>query len=115
MFIGALPTASNSADYNENFQLYDDEDNEGVTLADATVTLEIRRDKDCAPAVTATIDNGLIVVADEDFGIFNLAIPVATMRNLCAGTYECGITIEQNDETVQYFIGTFPVLDGVVS
>lgn len=115
MYIGALPTASNRADYNENFQLYDDDDNEGITLSGATVTLEIRRDPGCAPVVTATIDNGLIVVADETNGVFNLAIPAATMRSFCAGTYECGIVIEQNDETIQYFIGTLPVLDGVVS
>ena len=29
-------------------------------------------------------------------------------------TYECGITVEQNGETVQYFAGTLPVIDGVV-
>ena len=114
MYIGSLPQASNRATYTQDFQIYDDEDNEGINLAGATITLEIRRPGCRPPEVAATIDNGRIIVVDENEGQFELSIEVSEMRKLCPMTYECGITIEQNDETTQYFIGTLPVLDGIV-
>lgn len=115
MYIGSLPAASNRADYSQDFQLYDDEDDEGLTLAGAVITLEIRRPGCSSPEITATIANGNITVVDEDEGQFELTIPVASMRNLDPMTYECGITITQNDETTQFFAGHFSVIDGIVS
>ena len=50
-----------------------------------------------------------------DEGRFELTVTADEMRNLDPMTYACGITIAQNGETIQYFIGSFPVLDGVVS
>ena len=46
---------------------------------------------------------------------FALSFTSDQMRSLRAGTYECGVTIAQNGETTQFFIGTLPVLDGIVS
>jgi hypothetical protein len=112
--MGSLPAASNRATYNQDFQLYDDEEGEGISLADATITLEIRKPGCSSAELTATNDDGIEIV-DEGEGQFELAFTVAQMRTLCPMTYECGITITQNDETVQYFIGTLPVLDGIVS
>jgi hypothetical protein len=116
MYIGNLPPASNRGTYTQDFQIFDDETDEGIDLTGATITLEIRKPGSKSPQITAT--NGgdaRIVVTDGDEGQFELTIPVATMRSLDQMQYECGITIEQNDETTQYFIGTLPVLDGIVS
>lgn len=115
MYFGSLPAASNRATYQQDFQLYDDEDNEGLDLTDATITLEIHRPNETAAEISATTTNGLIVVTDTDEGQFELTIPVATMRDLDPMTYEVGITVLQNDETTQYLIGTLPVHDGIVS
>jgi hypothetical protein len=115
MYIGSLPVASNRATYTQDFQLYDDEDDQGVDLRDATITLEVRRPNGATSELTATTGNGRIVIADADEGQFALTFSATDMRNLDRMTYECGITIEQNDETIQYFIGTLPVLDGIVS
>ena len=115
MYIGALPVASNRATYTQQFQLYDDDDNEGVSLSGAVVTLEVRKPKCTTVELSATTTNGKIVVTDETNGIFQLTFTVSEMRNLCQMQYEAGITITQNDETTQYFIGTLPVLDGIVS
>lgn len=115
MYIGSLPVASNRATYTQDFQLYDDEDNEGVSLTNATITLDIRKPGRSSAEISATIANGRIVVTDENEGRFELIIEVDAMRNLCPMSYDCGITIEQNDETTQYFIGTLPILDGIVS
>jgi hypothetical protein len=115
MYIGSLPVASNRATYNQAFQLYDDEDDEGVDLTGALITVEIRKPGCPSAEISATATNGLIVVSDTNDGQFELTIPVARMRNLDRSTYECGITIEQNGETTQFFAGTIPVIDGIVS
>lgn len=116
MYVGSLPVASNRATYQQDFQLYDDEDNEGLSLTDATITLVIRKPGCTSAEITATNgSDAQIVVTDEATGTFELTIPVATMRNLDQMTYECGITLTQNDETTQFFIGNFAVLDGIVS
>jgi outer membrane protein assembly factor BamB len=115
MYIGSLPPASNRATYQQDFQIYDDEDDEGVDLTGAAITVELRR-PDCASGeLTATTANGKVVVTDTDEGQFELTFTVSDMRNLDPMTYECGITIVQNDETTQFFIGTLAVLDGIVS
>lgn len=114
MFMGSLPVASNRATYQQDFQLYDDEDGEGISLASATITLEVHK-PDCSSAeLSATIGSG-IVVTDETEGQFELTFTATQMRTLDAVTYEVGLTITQADETVQYLIGTLPVLDGIVS
>lgn len=116
MYVGSLPVASNRGGYTQDFQLFDDETDEGIDLTGATITLVVRRPGCTSPEITATNgSDAQIVVTDSDEGRFELTIPVATMRNLDQMQYECGITIQQNDETTQYFIGTLPVLDGIVS
>jgi hypothetical protein len=115
MYIGSLPVASNRATYTQDFQIYDDADNEGVSLTDATITFELRKPGGASQLTATNGDDGRIVVTDADEGRFELTIEVSAMRSLDSRTYECGITIEQNGETVQYFIGTLPVLDGIVS
>ena len=116
MYIGSLPVASNRGTYTQEFQLFDDETDEGIDLTGATIRLEIRRPGCPSPEITATNgSDGRIVVTDSDEGQFELTIPVAAMRSLDQMQYECGITLEQNDDTTQYFIGALPVLDGIVS
>lgn len=114
MFMGSLPVASNRATYQQDFQLYDDEDSEGIDLAGATIALEVRRPGCSSPELSAAIGSG-ITVTDEDDGQFELTFTAMQMRTLDPMTYECGLTVTQNDETTQYFIGTLPVLDGIVS
>src|SRR5262245_27322170 len=114
MFIGSLPAASNRATYSQSFQLYDDENDTGVSLADATIVLDIRRPGSASPEISCSNGDG-IAVTDEGDGQFELTIAAGAMRNLHPLQYECGITIAQNGETTQYFIGTLPVLDGIVA
>ena len=115
MYIGTLPAASNRATYAHDFQLYDDEDDMGVDLAGALITLEFRRPGCATAAITATTANGRIVVTEPDDGRFALTIDVDAMRGLDPVTHECGITIEQNGQTTQFFAGTIPIIDGIVS
>ena len=115
MYIGSLPAGSNRATYHQDFQIYDDEADEGIDLAGAAIRLEIRKPGCAAPALGASIDNGRIVVTDAAQGVFALVIDADAMRGLAPMTYECGITVAQNGATTQYLIGTLPILDGVVN
>lgn len=114
MFMGSLPVASNRATYQQDFQLYDDEDSEGIDLAGATIALEVRRPGCSSPDLSASIGSG-IVVTGENEGQFELTFTATQMRTLRPMTYDVGLTITQNDETTQYLIGTLPVRDGIVS
>lgn len=114
MYIGSLPVASNRGVYSQEFQLFDDETDEGIDLTAATILLEVREYRRTPARLSATNGSG-VVITDSDEGKFVLTFTSTQMRNLCQRSYECGITITQNDETTQFFIGTLPVLDGIVS
>ena len=114
MYIGALPPASNRGTYAQDFQVFDDETEVGIDLAGASILLELRRPGCSSPALSASTGNGRIALQAEP-GRFALTIAADDMRRLNAVAYEAGITITQNGETTQFFIGTLPVLDGVVS
>lgn len=113
MYVGSLPVASNRATYTQAFQLYDDEDNEGVTLNGATIAVAVRRPGCSSSELTAAIGSGVSIV-DEDDGQFVVRFSRDQMRQLRAMQYEIGIVITQDDETVQYIAGTLPVIDGIV-
>ena len=114
MYMGSLPVATNRATYHIDFQLFDDETDEGIDLTGAVITLEVKRDEDSAVLLSATTTNGKIVVTDMDEGNFELVFTEDNMRSLDPKTYHVGITIEQSGETIQYLKGTLPVLHGVV-
>ena len=114
MYSGALPPASNRGAYSQQFQLFDDETDDGIDLSGARVVLEIRKAGRASVALSATMGNGRIALSGET-GVFELQIAAEDMRALEPFTYEVGMTITQDGETTQHFIGTLPVLDGIVS
>ena len=57
MYIGSLPVASNRATYNQDFQLYDDEDDQGIDLTGAVIALEIRKPGCTQRGLPATTTN----------------------------------------------------------
>jgi hypothetical protein len=114
MYIGTLPPASNRGAYQQDFLVFDDETEEGIDLAGAAILLELRRPGGSSAALTASTGNGRIAL-EAEAGRFALTIPAETMRSLEAIAYEAGITVTQNGQTTQFFIGTLPVLDGIVS
>lgn len=115
MHIGNLPAASNRATYRQDFQVCDDETDEGIDLTGAIITLAIRKPGCTSPELTATTANGRIAITGMEEGRFELTFTAADMRRLDQMSYACGITIEQNGDVVQYFIGSLPVLDGITS
>jgi hypothetical protein len=114
-YTGSLPAGYTRGTYNQDFQIFDDETDEGLDLTDAVITFEIRRPGCTSAELSATNTNGSIVITDSDEGQFELTLTVTQMRTLCPMQYEVGITITQNGETTQFFAGTIPIIDGIVA
>ena len=102
-----LSPISNREDYSESFQVLD-EDGTAIDLdaADAEIVCEMR-ENECGSTVALT------VVIDTDS--FTISLTEGQTRSLNAGReYDIGCTITIDDFTTQFFVGTIPVVDGVV-
>lgn len=114
MFTGPLDPVSNRATWTEQVRAIDTETGEAMSLTDAQeITVEIRRQRDCRPSLSASLTGATVSLIDSDLA-FEFTFTADQMRTLCAGTYDIGCTVKINDETDQLIIGTLPVLDGIV-
>lgn len=103
-----LSPISNREDYSESFQAFDENDDAiDLEAAGAIVVCEIR-ESNCSSttALTVTVEDTIITISLTD----------AQTRNLASTReYQIGCTIEIDGFTTQFFVGTLPVVDGVVS
>lgn len=114
MLTGTLSPVSNKADWIEAYGLTDEETGDPVDVSAATeITIALRDPSSRSVELTATLSGGTIEHIET--GIFQWAFTAAQMSGLCAKTYEVGLTIVQDDQTIQLFVGTLPVIDGIVS
>lgn len=113
MLTGTLSPVSNQADWIEAYGLYDEETGDPVDVSDAAeITISIRDPESGSADLTATLTGGTIEHIET--GVFQWTFTVAQMQQLCAKTYDVGMTILKDDQTIQLFIGKLPVLDGIV-
>lgn len=117
MYSGSLPQASNRQSLTEVFELIDAETGEAAGIADADdIIFSVRRKGCSSPSLTLTLGNGITLIDDDSDGAFQVDMTAAQMRSLHApDTYDVGITIVLQGETVQLFAGTWPIIDGVVN
>lgn len=114
MYQATLSPVSNRADWLMSFEIVDDDTGEAIAdLTGISVVIEIRESRCYSPRLTASTDNGKIV--DAGNGIMEMLFTRDDMAGVCAGSYEIGVTVERDDFTSQYLIGTLPILDGIVS
>src|SRR4249919_46348 len=104
MDFGRLEAQSNRASFQREFQIVDDDTDELRDVAAKAIIFEVKHPTDCRPLLSATIDNGKVVVVD--LGTFVVTLARSEMTNLCPGTYDLGITIGDDEETGQVLIGT---------
>lgn len=102
--------ATNTADWNTQFQFNDADTGELIDFTGATIEFEVK-DFDGCQLIEATTGNGRITI--DSTGIFSLSIPAATMQNLCPGTYKVGAVYSLNGEINPLFTGTLSIIDGV--
>jgi len=112
MYHVTFPPQSNRASWVFIGQITDLDD-DPIDLAGLPMVFQIR-DKNGAPVLMASTDNGKITVVD--LGIFRWFFTVQEMSTLCAATYQTGLTLTNGDgtQTVQFSVGPLPITDGVV-
>jgi hypothetical protein len=103
---------SNRADYSESWQAID-ENGDAIDLTGATIVFEIV-DPRCGSSalISATTENGKVTISTTTFTV---AIARSELTSRDPQNYRVGCTIEQDDFTEQFFVGDFPIYDGVVS
>jgi len=113
MFTGTLDPASTRADWNLVVSFVDDETQEPLDLAGASILVEVRDRLSGASVLSASTVNGKVSIVDT--GTFHLSIDAHDMRALRADMYEVGGIYSLNGATRQFVIGLLPVIDGIVS
>ncbi len=102
--------ASNRADWTLVIAATDADTGDDIDFTGAAVSFAVADSEGCR-RLSATVDNG-ITVGGETVTVFFSA---DAMKALCAGTYKMGAVYQINGETVQLFIGTVTIVDGVAS
>lgn len=117
MFEGSLPKATNRQSWSQVFEMIDTETGEANDISDADeITFAVRRKGCTSPEIELTLGSGITLVDDDTDSTFQVDVTVTQMRALDAPhSYEVGITMELQGETVQLFAGDWPIIDGVVS
>jgi hypothetical protein len=105
MNVVKLGAASTREDYSESWQALDS-DGTAIDLTGATIVYELRE------PVSRSVTAATVEIVTTTF---TATIPVETMRGLCIKDYDVGCTILIDDVTTQFFVGTIPIVDGVVS
>ncbi|MEV5054679.1 hypothetical protein MRBLRH13_000260 [Agrobacterium radiobacter] len=112
MYDAQLPPVSNRADWIETIELVSEDSEEIITdLSDITMVIEVR-DRDRSRCLSGTTEDGHITFMG--FGVIQWRFTREEMTQLCAGTYEIGITVKRDGITEQELVGSVPVIDGVV-
>ena len=118
MYTGSLPQATNRQSWSEVFEMIDTETGEANDISDVDAITFAAKQREwpyTSVDLTLTLDSGITLIDDDTDSKFQIDITVDQMRAFCPGTYQVGITMLLQGETVQLFAGTWPITDGVVS
>jgi hypothetical protein len=85
-----------------------------IDISACSMVFAIREKKQRGPMLVASTDNGKITY--PSLGVFRWFFTEGDMNGLCAGTYDTGLTLTNDDgtQTVQLSVGSLPIVDGVV-
>ena len=111
MLQGSFGTLSNKETYVQDVQAFDDDDTL-LDLTGATIVFEVRDKQSKVVVLSATTDNGKVVIATTTFTVTFSTTDTGT---LCPKEYDLGCTIEISGVTTQLFAGTIFVVDGIVT
>lgn len=106
---------SNKETWVEAVQFFDQETSETLDLegnVDA-VTIAIREQGTKSQVLSGTLADETVEILPD--GVIQWEFSDDQMGSLCNRTYDIGATLEKDGQTVQFILGTLPVLDGVVS
>jgi len=117
MLVGPFPAASSAATWLEQIEFRDAEDDSLLDLSTALEVTILIQDASGVDMLSLTMSNGDIVF--PSLGIMEIRAEKGAMQNLLVDerskTFNLGLVIQTNeDDFVQIWLGTLPVLNGVV-
>lgn len=107
-----FPRAPNRADWEFDLEVTDPEDGSLEDLSPFSITLQVRRQGNCSPVLTAATGDGKITF--PSLGIIRVRFAASEMHGLCPDTYEVGAIVSDGTDTAQLILGTAPIIDGIV-
>lgn len=117
MYTGSLDPFSNRADWKARYRVIDSETWEDVDLTGCTVVLGVYDENKCQRLTGSNASGGVITLEEYTTGVFSIiswSFEFGTVRNICPGTYSVGVTISNDDQKMQFIIGSVACLDGNV-
>lgn len=110
MYQISFPPTSNRASWTFTGQISDLDDNL-LDLSALSLRFEVR-DQDGCLKLDASTDNGKLTIVS--LGIWQWTFTKDEMGTLCPGTYQTGMTLASDTQTVQLSVGPLPIVEGVV-
>jgi hypothetical protein len=112
MLQATMEPVSNREDWVQQCEVRD-ENNDLIDLSSAVIVLAVRDRKSKVQVLLAQTSDSTIVI--QATGVFQFTFTESQMRGLDASrAYDLGCTLQLNGTTSQFFIGSVPVLDGIV-
>lgn len=103
--------APNAADWTGTIEVLDDETGTAFDLTGLLIEIEVRDQGGCRRLYGSTIDGLLTIEAGVGF---SYDFPVASLRNICAGSYTVNIRITDpvSGDVAEPVIANLPILEG---
>ena len=111
MYQASFQPKSNREDWEFIFSAADEDTNDDLDLSSADIVFQLNDSQGCEKLTASLLNRQITLVETNTFKIF---IPRSSTASLCAGTYQVGITIENEGLTEQVLVGSIPVVDGEV-
>ena len=114
MYQISFPFTSNKASWLFVGQVLDMDENP-IDISACSMAFAVREKNNGGQRLEATTENGKITYVD--IGTFRWFFTREEMGGLCAGTYETGLILTNDDgtQTIQLSVGPLPIVDGVAS
>lgn len=100
---------TNKADWTVQVQANDADTGDLIDLTDAEINVRIIDDRGCQK-LNATVGDGVSIIGT---GIFEFSFDADQMRCLCPGSYQIGCVASVNGATMQIFVGSLAIIDGI--
>jgi hypothetical protein len=110
MIGGSLGKISTKGDWSDAKYIFDEETNDPLDMTGCEVEFNVTPLNSETAVLTGSTSAGEITLPDT--GYIAWAFPATSLSSLCSGTYDVGIVVSRDDETLQLFLGTVTIERG---
>lgn len=113
MYTVNFPQQTNQATFNPIIQVNDQDNGDPLDLSDVDITFEIRSSDSRCCHLTATKDNGKIVLISGDDGVecfFQPTFSTDDLNGFAAGTYRIHCKFSRDGTSRDILIGSLPIV-----